>query len=74
MKFRKGSAYHLVSECGHYTVAKSIVMGEVQYAAWFRPNAKEGEPAVAIGAREKSSLDCIGICRRHAEKRGTKAA
>lgn len=72
MKFRKGSAYHLVSECGEYSVAKVIVGGEVQYEAWHMPDGKK--PAIALGARETSSLDCVQLCRRHFEKRGNRAA
>lgn len=73
MKFRKGSAYHLVSECGEYTVAKVIVQGRVQYEAWHLPNGAQAQ-AIALGAREESSLTCMQICRKHHEKRGHKAA
>lgn len=65
MKFRRGSAYHLVSDCGRYSVAKVIVLGEIQYEAWHTP---EKTPPIALGVRESTSLGCIGICRRHAEK------
>lgn len=73
MKFRKGSNYHLVSECGEYSVAKVIVNAEVQYEAWHIPKGAPSHP-IALGVRELSSLTCIGICRRHAEKRGAIAA
>lgn len=71
MKFRKSTAYQLLSDCALYSIAKVIVQGEVQYEAWYLP---EKLPPIALGAREKSSLDCIGICRRHSEKRAQKTA
>ncbi len=72
MKFRKGTKYNLVSECGRYSIAKVILGGEVTYEAWHIPEPPR-QP-IALGVREKSSLDCIGICRRHSEKRGKAAA
>lgn len=72
MKFRRGSTYHQVSECGEYTIAKVIVGGVTQYEAWHLP--KDTKQQIALGARNPSALDAMGICRRHHEKRGTKAA
>lgn len=74
MKFRRGSAHHLVSDCSHYTIAKVIVGGDVLYEAWHLPNAKTGEPGIALANRKASSLDCIQSCRRHAEQRAKKTA
>lgn len=71
MKFRKSSAYHLVSECGLYSIAKVIVLGEIQYEAW---HLEKGKQPIALSTRQQSSLDCIGICRRHDEQRGKSAA
>jgi hypothetical protein len=65
VKFRKGSKYHQVSDCGRYSVAKVIVLDQVQYEAWHTPDARG---VIALGVRQSSSLDCIGICRRHNER------
>lgn len=71
MKFRKGSAYQLISECGEYSVAKVIVLDQVQYEAWY---LEKGKQPIALSARQPTSLACIEICRRHHEKRGKAAA
>lgn len=68
MKFRKGSAYHLVSECGRYTVAKSIVNSQVLYEAWRVADAKASKPGQLLIGGKSSSLECIQACRKHAEQ------
>lgn len=70
MKFRKSTAYALVSECAEYSIAKVIVQGLVQYEAWY--TAKGVQPK-QIAARKSSSLDCIAACRQHAEQSGKAA-
>jgi hypothetical protein len=65
MKFKRGSKYQLVSDCGLYSVAKVIVNEQVQYEAWHTPGKR---PPIALAARKDSSLDCIAECRRHAER------
>lgn len=60
MKFRKSSAYHLVSECGQYTVAKVIVLEKVQYEAWHRETP--------LASRLTTSEQAIEACRNHRKK------
>lgn len=70
MKFRKSSAYHLVSECGAYSIPKVIVGGAVTYEAWHKP---EGGKAAALRVGLSNSLDAIAACRHHSEQRGVAA-
>ena len=65
MKFRRSSNYHLVSECGQYTIAKVIVASQVQYEAWHLPDGKG--PGRLLAGGKSSSLDCIQACRKHGE-------
>ncbi len=36
MRFKQKDKYHLVSECGNYTIAKVTVSGGNRYEAWDR--------------------------------------
>lgn len=57
MKFRKSSNYHLVSECGEYSIAKVIVQEAVQYEAWF------GKTPLA--SKLTTSAAAVEACRNH---------
>jgi ribosomal protein L31E len=46
MIWHQGDRYHLVSDCGRYTVAKVVLDKTVVYEAWER-----GKPPQRIGAR-----------------------
>ncbi len=39
IEWRQADRWHLVSDCGYYTVAKATVRNAPSYGAWFRPDA-----------------------------------
>ena len=45
MKWKQTSKYHLTSDCGKYTVAKTTHAGTAKYTAW-----RKGSPAEMLGA------------------------
>lgn len=60
MNFRKSSNHHLISDCGEYTVAKVIVLEQVQYEAW---NGKK-----PLASRLATSAEAVEACRNHRKK------
>ena len=38
IEWRQADRWHMVSNCGYYTVAKALVMSSPSYGAWFRPD------------------------------------
>lgn len=70
MNWKRGSAYHIESDCGRYTVCKAQVFGTFSYGAW-RDEGK-GKQATHLG-EFPSAEDAKACAEADAELQEAKA-
>lgn len=48
LTWRRGSQYHITSECGRFAISRANVLGRIQYIAF---STQRGKPAVEIACK-----------------------
>lgn len=66
IKWVKGSKYHVKSECGFYTVARTGRDDYVRFSAWL----KDGDwRSISLGVFLESQ-EAKDACKQHSDKKG----
>lgn len=69
LTWRQSDRWHLISDDGHYTVAKAQVLGVASYSAWYRPTASGRDIPHHLGEHPSSGLAKATAQQHHVVRR-----